>query len=295
MNEITVSSSNSAEVEVRNKYQRLLAEKITGKRVIFGVAATVGLLAVGAAVIQALVLGLQVAALGALLAALVFGGIIAWKMVPRILLSVENRERERIMAEMNRHLAALKSEARANPIEQLQNYLLEKQKQLNDFKTAVTQIGGQVKTMVDMLRERKAAKPGKDYSKKDEALTAMKAAYDGLRRKADQGDVAILDLREVIEDQKFDWKFAQVGQSAMQNLRAMNGADLLNEILAGESFDQVRENFNRVFTEIEVEIGNINSGKALTFGEGNDGFTIDVSAIRINQPELVPVESTRKE
>jgi hypothetical protein len=73
----------------------------------------------------------------------------------------------------------------------------------------------------------------------------------------------------------------------MANLRAMSGQDILNEMLAGESFDEVRETFNRVFTDIEVEVGNLNTGKVLTFGSGDDSLTLDLSGIHIETPELV--------
>jgi hypothetical protein len=283
--------------EVDRTYQTTVASALTKRNLAIGGTAAVGLLVLTPIAWAIATAAASLAVAGVISGALVAGGIYAKMRLPlwiqkghdRVsyeLLVQANKQKERIQQEMNRALSALKAEARKNPIEQLQNYLLEKQRRLEAFKTAVSQIGGQVKTLADMLRERKLAKPGKDYSKKDESLVAMQAAYNGLRTKAEQGDHAIIDLREVIDDQKFDWKFAQVGQSAVQNLKAMNGQDLLNEVLAGESFDAVRENFNKVFSDIEVEIGNINSGKALSFGEGNDGLTIDISAIHIDQPQM---------
>lgn len=295
--ELAIQQSYGGQLqEVDRTYQTTVAGALTRRNLAIGGTAAVGLLVLTPIAWAVATAAASLAVAGVISGALVAGGVYAKMRLPlwikkghdRVsyeLLVQANKQKERIQQEMNRALAALKAEARKNPIEQLQNYLLEKQRRLEAFKAAVSQIGGQVKTLADMLRERKLAKPGKDYSKKEESLAAMQAAYRGLRTKAEQGDRAIVELREVIDDQKFDWKFAQVGQSAVQNLKAMNGQDLLNEMLAGESFDEVRENFNKVFSDIEVEIGNINSGKALSFGEGNDGLTIDISAIHIDQPQ----------
>ncbi|NRR31773.1 hypothetical protein HSX11_16465 [Oxalobacteraceae bacterium] len=58
----------------------------------------------------------------------------------------------------NRLLAARKAEARANPIEQLQNFLMQKRERVRAFKGAVVQIGAQIKSMSDMIDERKRQK-----------------------------------------------------------------------------------------------------------------------------------------
>lgn len=297
-NELAVRQEFEGQLRaVDQTYQATFANALTKRNLVIGGSAVAGILVLTpvAIAVSAAITSLAVAAAAA--GTLVAGGVYAKIRLPlwmkraqdRVqldLLRQSNLQKERIQVEMNRSLAAMKAEARKNPIEQLQNYLREKQSQLEAFKAAVSQIGGQVKSLADMLQTRKAAKPNKDYSKKEESLKAMQGAYEALRAKAAQGDAAILDLREIIDDQKFDWQFAQVGHSAVQNLKAMNGQDLLNEMLAGESFDQVRENFNRVFSDIEVEIGNINSGKVLTFGEGSDGLTLDISNIHIQQPQL---------
>ena len=51
----------------------------------------------------------------------------------------------------NRLLAARKAEARANPIEQLQNFLMQKRQRVASFKEAVVRIGAQIKSMSDMI------------------------------------------------------------------------------------------------------------------------------------------------
>lgn len=277
------------EAQVRQTYQGIISKKLATKHFIFAAGGVVGLLAVGTVVIMVLQTALTIAALGALSGTLALGGLIVYKKVPRWILSIENRERElitteenrhieQLQQECNRHLAALKAEARKNPTEQLQNYLQQKALQLKSYMEFVAQVGGQVKSAVDMLNERKKQKPDRDYSKKDEAIKQMQSAYSYHLTMVDKGRIALDNLREAVEDAKFDWKFGQVGQAAMKNMQALSGQDLLNEMLASESFDSVRENFNQVFSEIEVQIGSINTANQLDFGEG---VTLDLSAVHI--------------
>ena len=50
----------------------------------------------------------------------------------------------------NAILSARKAEARQNPIEQLQNFFLDKRKKVNDFKAATGQINAQIRSLTDM-------------------------------------------------------------------------------------------------------------------------------------------------
>lgn len=271
---------DNTEVAVREQFQIDLRKQITSKRVVVGGLAIAGLAIVLPVAIMAIQAGMAIVAAGAL----AMGGFLAWKRIPLWVQKNENSIKEANQIELNRHLASIKSEARANPIEQLQNYLIQKREQLTSFKSAVGQIGAQVKSLGDMLSERKSKKPDGDYSKKDAALHAMSDAYESLKKKSEAGEAAIRQLGEVIEEKKFDWKFAQAGQNAMQHMRAMSGQEILDEMLAGEAFDSIRENFNRVFSDIELEIGNLNNQSQLSFEEG---MSIDVSAIHIPEVQSV--------
>ncbi|MDM5177782.1 hypothetical protein PO883_11315 [Massilia sp. DJPM01] len=184
----------------------------------------------------------------------------------------------------NRLLAARKAEARANPIEQLQNFLLQKRQRVVAFKKAVVNIGAQIKSMSDMIEERKRQKPGYDASRQENAVKAMKDAHVLLVVKYKNAELALLQLSEVVEDKKFEWRFGQAGQAAIQNLNATSGQELLNQMLADEAFDSVRDNFNLVFSELEMEAEKLSSAKELSF---DDGMSIDLSAIGIGSTEKV--------
>lgn len=182
----------------------------------------------------------------------------------------------------NRLLAARKAEARAHPIEQLQNFMLEKRMRVTAFKQAVVRIGAQIKGMSDMIEERKRQKPGYDAARQEAAVRAMKDAHVILVDKYKNAELALVELAEVVEDKKFEWKFGQAGQEALQNLNATSGQELLNQMLADEAFDSVRDNFNQVFSELEMEAEKLNSAKELSF---DDGMSIDLSSIQIGKLE----------
>lgn len=178
----------------------------------------------------------------------------------------------------NRLLAARKAEARANPIEQLQNFLLQKRERVSAFKGAVVQIGAQIRSMSDMIAERKRQKPGYDASRQEHAVSAMQDAHQLLVVKYQNAEQALAQLGEVIEDKKFEWKFGQAGQAALQTLNATSGQELLNQMLADEAFDSVRDNFNQVFSELELEAAKLTTANAMPF---DDGLSLDLSAIRL--------------
>lgn len=184
----------------------------------------------------------------------------------------------------NKILALRKAEARKNPIEQLQNFLIEKHNRVKMFRSAVVQIGAQIKGLAEMVEDRKKKKPGYDASKQEKALVAMNQAHTVLVSKYERAEQALVQLEEVIDDKKFEWNFGQAGQAAIAQLNAASGEDLLNQMLADEAFSSVRDNFNTVFAELELEAAKLSSTQQLTF---DGGMTLDLSAIKIPEMQMV--------
>lgn len=182
----------------------------------------------------------------------------------------------------NRLLAARKAEARANPIEQLQHFLLQKRQRVVAFKQAVVRIGAQIKSMSDMLDERRRQRPGYDAARQEKAIKAMTEAHALLVVKYSNAELALAQLNEVVEDKKFEWQFGQAGQEAIRNLNATSGQQLLDQMLADEAFDSVRDNFNQVFAELELEAAKLSTAKALSF---DDGMSIDLTSIQCDITE----------
>lgn len=178
----------------------------------------------------------------------------------------------------NTVLKLRKNEARVNPIEQLQNFLRQKAQQVTDFKSAVSSIGAQIKTLEDMVAQRKKERPNYDASAQLRSIQAMKDAYTTLKAKYVAAEQALADLKLAIQDKEFEWKFSQAGQQAMQSLNATSGKEVMEAMLADEAFGSVTENFNKVFADLEMEAQNLTSAKSLEF---DSGMTIDVSAINL--------------
>lgn len=173
----------------------------------------------------------------------------------------------------NRILAARKAEARRNPIEQLQNYLASKTAQVEAFRKAVAQIGAQIRSLQDMVTERR--KTGRDTSKQEASIAAMRQAYDALTTKYKAAEAALTQLRETIEDKKFEFAFAKQGQIALNTLNSASGQNILDAMLADESFASIRDNFNLVFADLDAESMRLNDSRSIEHG----GMTIDLPAM----------------
>ncbi len=184
----------------------------------------------------------------------------------------------------NKLLSMRKKEARENPIEQLQNFFIKKRMSVNEFKRAVGAIGAQIKGLADMVAERKRANPNANVSDKEQSIVAMKQAHAALVRKYENAEQALVQLEEKIEEKKFDWKFAQAGGQAIAAINASSGEELVQQMLADEAFDSIRDNFNQVFADLELEAAKLNGAQQLSFG---NGMTLDLTAIHINEPQLV--------
>lgn len=173
-----------------------------------------------------------------------------------------------------------KAEARGNPIEQLQNFLRQKAQQVADFKAAVSTINGQIKNLQAMVDQRKRERPNYDASAQERSIQAMTDAYNSLKQKYINAENALVQLREVIQDKEFEWKFSQAGQQAMQNLNATSGKELMEAMLADEAFSSVTENFNKVFADLEMEAQHLSATKSLEY---DAGMTIDLSSINLTK------------
>lgn len=150
------------------------------------------------------------------------------------------------------------------------------------FKQAVVRIGAQIKSMSDMLDERRRQRPGYDTARQEKTIKAMTEAHALLVVKYSNAELALAQLNEVVEDKKFEWQFGQAGQEAIRNLNATSGQQLLDQMLADEAFDSVRDNFNQVFAELELEAAKLSTAKALSF---DDGMAIDLTSIQCDITE----------
>jgi hypothetical protein len=188
----------------------------------------------------------------------------------------------------NRLLAMRKQEARLNPIEQLQNFMAQKAQRVQQFRSSVIAIGTQIKSLEQMVADRKAERNDYDASKQLRQIDSMKVAHARLIEKLQRAEIALQLLGEKVEDKRFEWRFSQAGQAALKSLNASGGQELVEEMLADEAFDSVRDNFNQVFAELELEAAQLSICRPLDH-LGMDGEAWDLPAVRLAaQPQAVP-------
>jgi len=243
--------------------------RVVGVRVAAAAAAVLALALLGNIIWSAAVAGAGLLALGGI-------GIVGVGLLQALPLLGQKWE--------NKRLALRKREARENPIEQLQSFLVQKAERVREFKAAVVAIGTQIKSLESMIAERKAQRRDYDSSKQERSVDAMKAAHMRLIEKLDRAEVALQELHQKIEDKKFEWKFGQAGQAAIKSLNASGGQELVDEMLADEAFDSVRDNFNQVFSELELEAAHIGAGKPLAL---DNDVAWDVPELGIAQLQTV--------
>ena len=124
-----------------------------------------------------LIWGAVAAGMG-LLALAAFGafGVLLFQAMPLLMQRLENRL-----------LSARKAEARANPIEQLQNDCMRRELRLASFRRALVEIGAQIENMRQMVDERRHIDPAQVLDKQDRCAAEDDAVPRRQRRPAGAG------------------------------------------------------------------------------------------------------------
>lgn len=177
------------------------------------------------------------------LAALAALGALVFQALPLLLQRLENRL-----------LTARKAEARANPIEQLQNDCMRRELRLASFRRALVEIGTQIENMRQMVDERRQIDPAQVLDKQDRALQKMAQFHDINLARLEQAHAALQAFRQQVQQKLFEWQFAQAGQVVMQAMRPSEVADLMQDLLTDEALRSVQSHFNSVFAELDIEM-----------------------------------------
>lgn len=209
------------------------------------VAAMVGLLALAAPVIWAAAsAGLGTAAL--LLIGL--AGTAIFQAVPLLMQRLENRV-----------LAGRKREARNHPIEQLQHDVLRREERLQAFRRALVTIGGQIESMEQMVAERRHLDPGHVLDRQQRALDRMRHFHACNVKRLDDARDALEAFQQQVQQKMFEWDFAQAGRQVMTALNPRELSDLMNNLLTDEALRSVRDRFNEVFAELDLEMRSVDA------------------------------------
>jgi len=152
----------------------------------------------------------------------------------------------------NAILSARKSEARTNPIEQLQNTLLKRKEQIKVTEGALGRIGGIVKTMERMLDDEVHRDPDHDLAIPRKSLAAMQMFHATNMTKLQSAVQACKDYEKEIERKRFELTFVEAGKTAMASVEGAEG-DAMQQLLTDEALKSVSEQFDKIFGELEVK------------------------------------------
>jgi hypothetical protein len=209
------------------------------------VIATVGLLAVSVPVVS---LAVSAGAGLITLAAMAMAGFIGLQALPLGLQKLENRL-----------LQLRKSEARNNPIEQLQNDCLRREERLQSFRHALVTIGANIESMRQMVQERKNKAPHHVLDRQERAIARMDHFYQANIGRLEEAHQALEAFRSQVKQKVFEWEFAKAGQVVMAALNPSEVQDLLEDLLSDEALRSVQNRFNMVFAELDVDMRAINA------------------------------------
>jgi hypothetical protein len=144
-----------------------------------------------------------------------------------------------------------KAEARANPIEQMQNDLLQRKEDIKSTESALGRIGGIVKSMERMLDDQARKDPEHDLTIPRKSLEAMQRFYDTNMKKLTLAIQKGREYEKEIERKQFELTFVEAGKTAMNGIAGSEG-DAMQKLLSDEAFKSVSEQFDKVFGELEV-------------------------------------------
>ena len=149
-------------------------------------------------------------------------------------------------------LKMLKANARANPIETLELDYQLKAGALQKFVAFVKQMIAAHRVSQDELNQLKKDFPDRDLSERQEMMDLMKRAVDVLRSKAETADNKLKLYGDEIRFIKADHAWSKRAGAALAQMRTIEGADALGELLKGEAIGQVRQDVAESFAELDM-------------------------------------------
>ena len=195
---------------------------------------------------------------------------------------MENKVTEAKHKQMLQHLESLKQNVKMNPIEQMEAVYIDKQSRLNKFKQAIINLNASVDKQQRKLKQIKKDKPHYDMSD-EEAQTVKMVTY--VKLKEEQYNNALQTLtqfKDTIDQVKVKWEFQLEANEA---IRAMNSTDkdsMMQELLTETAFEEVHQSFDKVFSQMEIELNSINVNLLPNAKFTEDIITAEVSYERAN-------------
>jgi Tfp pilus assembly protein FimV len=224
----------------------------------------VGLIALGALIISPIIFMVVQGIVGAVIAASI--GLVVVNAAPVVSMKLANWK-----------VGAITAEAAKNPIETLQNLLIEKRNAYDTFVTNVTEAVAARNNFAVKCREFSTKYPARaaEFENQLAAMTKLveqkKAALEQARRAIEAGEDKLVEARAY-------WEMSQAAQEANKAAK-MDTGDLYEKLKADTALDSVINSMSTAFAEIEVA-ASLEPASTLAI-ENNPGYTI-IPATTIN-------------
>lgn len=218
------------------------------------VVATVSLLVLSVPLVWAAVsagLGLLV------LTVMAMGGIVLFQALPWAMQRLENRL-----------LKMRKAEARANPIEQLENDVLRRAERLTAFRHALATVGGQIESIRQMVDERRHQDPGHVLESQQRALQRLSDFYAANLARLDQAQAALEQFKATVARKKSEWEIAHAINATAQLLDPNAAQTLIQDLLTDTALRAVQTRFNTVFAELDIQMRGVDAPTRPLVGAG---------------------------
>lgn len=216
-------------------------------------------------------------AIGGLIGMLAAGAIMlgTWMTLPWLALKTGNLR-----------LALVTHEAATNPVPTLQNELQRQQQALDERKTAIGHLRGQIATFEDKL-----GALGKRFGKGDDSYVKMAAQLASLKRVADNRDekwqaayVQVGKFEQEIERASMIWDAAQAAAAAQES-SGLTEKDFMAQLQRETALDSIRSTFNDTIASLDTDLMQADAEKTLNASDqaalpsGNEAIEVNVTPV----------------
>lgn len=152
----------------------------------------------------------------------------------------------------NWKLKLIKDEANRNPIETMENLFIEKQKELNQADTNITEFDTEVRNYDDQLSDFKKQYP-EEANTYQEISNKMHQAYENMVSQQSEARQALVDFQQKITRAKAIYKMA-LAADHVTTLSKSAEQQAFSEIREKVAFDTVRSSLNRSFANLNMAV-----------------------------------------
>lgn len=159
----------------------------------------------------------------------------------------------------NTLLKMRKAEARASPIEQLENDVLRRAARLQSFRGALATVGGQIESIREMVQERSHKDPGHVMDRQQRGLQRLTQFYTANLDRLEQAQAALEQFRSTVDRKKSEWTIALAIDDTVHLLDPNAAEYLIEDLLTDEALRTVQGRFNTVFAELDIQMRGVDA------------------------------------